>query len=61
MNKDQAKGTMEKAKGSVKEVAGKMVGNEKLEAEGKGDKAAGTVQKKVGDVKDAAKTLAKKP
>ena len=60
MNKDQAKGTLEKAKGSAKETTGKVVGNQKLEAEGKADKAAGSVQKKVGDVKDAAKALAKR-
>lgn len=46
MNKDQVEGALEKAKGSVKESVGKMVGNDKLEAEGAGNKAAGTVQKK---------------
>ena len=61
MNKDQVKGTLDKAKGSVKETAGKAVGNKDLEAEGKVDKAGGAVQKKVGDVKDAAKTITKKP
>ncbi|RYG57922.1 MAG: CsbD family protein [Alphaproteobacteria bacterium] len=61
MNKDQAKGALEKTKGSVKEVAGKVVGNEKLEAEGKADKATGAAKRKVGDVKDAANTLKKKP
>ena len=61
MNKDQVKGTLEKAKGSVKEAVGKTVGNERLASEGAADKVAGSVQKKVGDVKDAAKTLTKKP
>ncbi|SFM10921.1 CsbD family protein [Variovorax sp. OV329] len=61
MNKDQVKGTLEKAKGQVKEGVGKAVGNEKLQTEGAADKAAGAVQKKVGDVKEAAKTLTKKP
>ncbi|MDM0032233.1 CsbD family protein [Variovorax sp. J22P271] len=65
MNKDQVKGTAEKAKGSVKETVGKVVGSDKMEAEGAADKAAGSVQKKVGDVKEAAKdagkTLTKKP
>lgn len=53
MNKDQVEGTYDKAKGNVKEAAGKMVGNESLEAEGKVDQASGAVQKKVGDVKEA--------
>ena len=61
MNEDQVKGTMEKAKGKGKEVAGKLVGNESLEAEGKADQVSGAVQKKVGDVKDAADTIMKKP
>ena len=61
MNEDQVKGTMEKAKGNVKEAAGKLVGNESLEAEGKADQVSGAVQKKVGDVKDAADTIMKKP
>ena len=53
MNKDQVEGTYDKAKGNVKEAAGKMVGNESLEAEGKVDQASGAAQKKVGDVKEA--------
>jgi len=61
MNKDQVKGGLEKAKGSVKETVGKAVGNERLQAEGAADKTAGAVQKKVGDVKDALKTVTKKP
>ncbi|WP_076999951.1 CsbD family protein [Variovorax sp. KK3] len=61
MNKDQVKGTLEQAKGSVKETVGKAVGNERLQAEGTADKTAGAVQKKVGDVKEAAETLVKKP
>lgn len=61
MNKDQAQGTFDKAKGNVKEAIGKAVGNERLQAEGKADQVSGAVQKKVGDVKEAAETLAKKP
>ena len=61
MNKDQVKGTLEKAKGSVKQAVGKAVGNERLQTEGAADKTAGSVQKKVGDVKQAADTVLKKP
>lgn len=61
MNKDQVKGSLEKAKGSAKETVGKAVGNEKLQAEGAADKTAGAVQKKIGDVKDAVKSVIKKP
>ena len=50
---DRAEGTWDKAKGSVKEAAGKATDNEDLEAEGKMDKAKGGAEKAVGKVKDA--------
>lgn len=34
MNKHQVTGRVEEAKGAIKEAAGKLVGNEKLQAEG---------------------------
>ena len=39
----------------MREVAGKLTGDAKLEAEGKADKAAGKVQNAVGGIKDALK------
>jgi len=51
---DRAEGTWDKAKGSVKEAAGKATDNEDLEAEGKLDKAKGGAENAVGKVKDAA-------
>ncbi|MBW7833713.1 MAG: CsbD family protein [Simplicispira suum] len=61
MNRDQVEGSLEKAKGKVKEAAGKLVGNESLEVEGKVDQVSGAVQKKVGDVKEAIDTVTRKP
>ncbi len=58
MDEEHGKSLLDKAKGAVKEAAGKLTGNEKLEAEGKADKAAGTAHEKVGDVKDAGKSVA---
>ena len=49
--KDQAEGTFHELKGKVKEVAGKLSDNPKLEAEGTGEKIAGKVQGKIGQVK----------
>ena len=49
--KDQAEGTYHELKGKVKEVAGKLSDNPKLEAEGTGEKIAGKVQGKIGQVK----------
>jgi uncharacterized protein YjbJ (UPF0337 family) len=53
MDKDRIKGSAEQAKGTVKEVAGKLTGDAKLESEGKADKAAGKFQNAVGGLKDA--------
>ena len=52
MDKDRIKGSSEQAKGAVKEVAGKVTGDSKLESEGKGDKVAGKIQNTVGGLKD---------
>ena len=49
--KDQAEGTFHELKGKVKEIAGKLSDNPKLEAEGTSEKIAGKVQKKVGQAK----------
>jgi len=50
-NKDKAEGTFHEAKGKVKEIAGKLSDNPKLEGEGTGEKLAGKVQKKIGQLK----------
>ncbi len=49
--KDQAKGTFHEMKGKVKEVAGKLSNNPKLEAEGIAEKVAGKMQVKFGQAK----------
>ena len=55
MNKDQVQGRVEQAKGAVKETTGKVVGNDRLRAEGKLDKAGVKIQSGVGDVKEKVK------
>ena len=55
MDKDRSEGLLDKAKGTIKEAAGKVTGDAKLEAEGKADKAGGAVKNAVGGVKDAVK------
>jgi uncharacterized protein YjbJ (UPF0337 family) len=50
-DKDKVEGTFHKVKGKVKEIAGKLSDNPKLEAEGTGEKIAGKVQEKIGQVK----------
>ena len=53
MDKDRIEGSANQAKGKAKEFAGKLVGDAKLQAEGKADQAAGKVQNAVGGMKDA--------
>lgn len=60
MNKDQVKGTTDKAVGKVKEIAGRVTGNNKTEAKGLVQQAKGNVQKKVGDAKEVLKNAVDK-
>jgi uncharacterized protein YjbJ (UPF0337 family) len=55
MNKDRVEGSLKQAKGSVKDATGKVLGDVKLQAEGKADKAEGKLQNAVGGLKDKAK------
>ena len=59
MHKDEAKGAAKDIAGSMKEAAGKATGDERLEAEGAGERVEGKVQKGVGALKDAARDLLK--
>ncbi len=43
MDKDRIQGSVEQAKGKIKEVAGKVTGDAKLEAEGKTQQTAGKI------------------
>lgn len=52
MNKDQLKGRVKKAKGTVEEAVGKVTGKESLEQKGKLEKAAGRMQAGYGDIKN---------
>ncbi|HVA40333.1 MAG TPA: CsbD family protein, partial [Candidatus Binataceae bacterium] len=59
VDNDRVKGAVDKAKGSLKEAAGNLTGDAKLQAEGKADKAKGTVQNAVGSAKDALRENSK--
>ena len=48
---DQMEGTFHKIKGKVKEIAGELNDDPKLEAEGTGEKIDGEVQGKIGQIK----------
>jgi uncharacterized protein YjbJ (UPF0337 family) len=55
MDREHLKGAADKVKGAVKDTAGKVTGDKKLQAEGKLDKAKGSAHNVAGDVKDAAR------
>jgi uncharacterized protein YjbJ (UPF0337 family) len=59
MDREHVKGTAEKVKGSIKDAAGKVVGDKKMQTEGKVDKAKGSAHNVAGDVKDAVKQSSK--
>jgi uncharacterized protein YjbJ (UPF0337 family) len=59
MDREHIKGAADKAKGAIKDTAGKLAGDKKLESEGKLDKAKGAAHNAVGNVKDAARDLTK--
>ena len=55
---DKAKGLANEAAGNVKQSIGKATGNERLQAEGKGQELKGKGQKAVGDAKQGVKDAA---
>jgi uncharacterized protein YjbJ (UPF0337 family) len=55
MDKDRVGGSMDQAKGAVKEGAGKLTGDKKLETEGTLDRLGGKARNAVGSAKDAVR------
>jgi uncharacterized protein YjbJ (UPF0337 family) len=55
MDKDRVDGIKKQVTGSIKEAAGKISGDAKLETEGKTEKFVGKVQNAIGGLKDASK------
>jgi len=55
MDKDRAKGSATNLGGKVKEGAGKLTGDSKLQSEGKLDQAKGKAQNAIGGIKDTIK------
>src|SRR6476619_4215540 len=55
MDREHVKGAADKAKGAIKDAAGKVTGDKQLQTEGKLDKAKGSAHNAVGDVKDAVR------
>ena len=52
MNSDRIEGSVKQATGALKAVAGKALGDAKLESEGKAEKIEGVIQNAIGGIKD---------
>ena len=59
MDREHVKGAADKVKGAIKDTAGKVTGDKKLQSEGKFDKAKGSARNLAGDVTDAARDASK--
>ena len=59
MDREHIKGAADKAKGAIKDAAGKVTGDKDLQTEGKLDKAKGAAHNAAGDVKDALRNASK--
>jgi uncharacterized protein YjbJ (UPF0337 family) len=57
MDKDRVNGSIDQAKGAIKDAVGKATGDKKLQTEGKVDKLKGKVESAVGGAKDAVRNL----
>lgn len=55
MNRDRIVGSAKQAAGSLEKLAGKVVGDTELVADGRAKKAEGVIQNTVGGLKDALK------
>jgi uncharacterized protein YjbJ (UPF0337 family) len=55
MDKDRVEGSAKEIKGRIKEVAGKVLGDAKLQSDGKAGQAAEKIQNAVGGVNDTVK------
>jgi uncharacterized protein YjbJ (UPF0337 family) len=60
MDKDRIAGTAKQIKGSVKEAVGTVVGDAKLQSDGKAERTAGKIQNAVGGMKDTVREIVKK-
>jgi uncharacterized protein YjbJ (UPF0337 family) len=55
LDKDRVAGSAKQVKGVIEEIAGKILGDAKLQVDGKLDREAGKAQNLKGSIADAAK------
>jgi uncharacterized protein YjbJ (UPF0337 family) len=61
MDKNRIAGSVKEVTGAAKEAVGKVIGDAKLQSDGKAEKAIGKIQNAVGGVNDAVRDALKKP
>lgn len=61
MDKDRIGGSLKQVVGSVKETAGRILGDDKAEADGKAMQAEGRLQNAIGGAKDKVRDILKLP
>jgi uncharacterized protein YjbJ (UPF0337 family) len=59
MDKNRIAGSTKEVTGAAKEAVGKVIGDAKLQSDGKTEKAVGKLQNAVGGVNDAARDALK--
>jgi uncharacterized protein YjbJ (UPF0337 family) len=57
IDSDRTEGSLKQTGGSIKEGAGKVLGDEKMKREGQADQAEGKLQNAWGSVKDEAREM----
>ena len=61
MDKNRIAGSVKELEGAAKEAVGKVIGDAKLQSDGKTEKAVGKIQNAVGGVNDAVRDALKTP
>ncbi len=59
VDQNRTNGAATQIKGKIKDAAGKVTGNEKLQAEGKADQVIGKSQQIIGEAKDKLRSALK--
>jgi uncharacterized protein YjbJ (UPF0337 family) len=57
VDKDRVEGAAKKATGAIKKTAGKVLGDRKMEGEGRAKEAEGDVQNTIGGAKDKVREI----
>ena len=60
MDKDRIVGAAKEIKGSVKEAIGKVIGDAKLQSDGKAEQTEGKIQNVIGGLKDTVREIVEK-